>query len=161
MKELHKGVRRSVIHNPDSAESLHPLHLPQDLALVGGQQGAVVWHLLEHGAALELVAGFLEVVPASQTRGIVNACRFPQTTKTQTLVYLFVQPVFRRLNLAVWPAAANQSTQVTLEDKASFSSSPPGLIITEREGKKWWRRGWEVTFLTPVMTLTESYRKGS
>lgn len=50
--------------------SVHPLHLPQDLALVGGQQGAVVRHLLEHGPALELIAGFFKVVSATDRQGV-------------------------------------------------------------------------------------------
>lgn len=59
-----QSVRRSVIHDTSRA-SLHPLHLAQDLALVGRQEGAVIGHLLEHGAALELVTGLLEVVSAN------------------------------------------------------------------------------------------------
>lgn len=59
-----QSVLRSVIHNM-ARTSLHPLHLAQDLALVGRQQGAVIGHLLEHGAALELVTGLLEVVSAN------------------------------------------------------------------------------------------------
>lgn len=49
--------------NPAGA-SVHPLHLSQDFALVGGQQGTVIGHLLKHGPALELIAGFFKVVSA-------------------------------------------------------------------------------------------------
>lgn len=42
---------------------VHPLHLAEDLALVHGQDGGVFQHLLEHGATLKLITGFLEVVP--------------------------------------------------------------------------------------------------
>lgn len=45
---------------------LHPLHLAQDLPLVHGQHGGVLPHLLEHGATLELITGFLEVVPEEE-----------------------------------------------------------------------------------------------
>lgn len=69
----------STVHNfrfsrlvvpPGSAgvESLHPLHLSQDLALVRGQQGAIVRHLLKHSAAFKFVAGLFEVVPAAERR---------------------------------------------------------------------------------------------
>lgn len=68
----HRGVKcflsRSLFHNGGSVVSLHPLHLAQDLALVCGQQRAVIGHLLEHGATLELIAGLLEVVPATYRR---------------------------------------------------------------------------------------------
>lgn len=37
-----RGVGRSVFHNTCSMKSLHPLHLPKDLAFVCGQQGAVI-----------------------------------------------------------------------------------------------------------------------
>lgn len=50
--------------NPARGASFLPLHFSQDLALVGGQQGTVVRHLLKHGAALELIAGFLKVISA-------------------------------------------------------------------------------------------------
>lgn len=51
-----------------SVESLHPLHLSQDLAFVRGQQGAIVRHLLKHSAAFKFVAGLFEVVPAAERR---------------------------------------------------------------------------------------------
>lgn len=46
--------------------SVHPLHLAQDFALVHGQHGGVLPHLLEHCSALELVTGLLKVVPAEE-----------------------------------------------------------------------------------------------
>lgn len=61
---MKEGIRRVI--DQLRQRSLHPLHLSQDLPLVGGEQGAVVGHLLEHGAALELVAGLLEVVPVTE-----------------------------------------------------------------------------------------------
>lgn len=45
---------------------VHALHLAEHFALVHGQHGGVLPHLLEHGAALKLIAGFLEVVPEEE-----------------------------------------------------------------------------------------------
>lgn len=42
---------------------VHPLHLTQDLALIHGQHGGVLPHLLEHGTTLKFITGLLEVVP--------------------------------------------------------------------------------------------------
>lgn len=47
---------------------VHPLHLAQDLPLIHGQHSGVLPHLLEHGATLKLIAGFLEVVPEEEKR---------------------------------------------------------------------------------------------
>lgn len=43
--------------------SVHLLHFANDLLLEDGQHSRVLTHLLEHHAALELVAHFLEVEP--------------------------------------------------------------------------------------------------
>ena len=44
-------------------DSVDPLHLAQDAALVHGQDHLVVPDLLEHGSARELVARLFEVIP--------------------------------------------------------------------------------------------------
>lgn len=66
-----RSVHRSVIHSM-ARTSLHPLHLAQDLALIGGQQGAVIGHLLEHRTALKLITGLLEVVSATKRQESLN-----------------------------------------------------------------------------------------
>ena len=47
---------------------VHPLHLAQDLALIHGQHGGVLPHLLEHGTALKLITRLLEVVPEKKNK---------------------------------------------------------------------------------------------
>lgn len=46
--------------------SVCSFHLPQDFALVHGENAAIVPHFLEHGSALKLVARLLEVVPVQR-----------------------------------------------------------------------------------------------
>ncbi len=69
---------------------VHPLHLAQDLALIHGQHGSILPHLLEHGTALKLVTGFLEVVPEekkqrerSVIKNVERRCARKKTTKTE------------------------------------------------------------------------------
>lgn len=42
---------------------VHPLHLAENFALIHGQHGSILPHLLEHSATLKLIARLLEVVP--------------------------------------------------------------------------------------------------
>lgn len=59
-------------HLPVQTVSVNLLHLPDDLLFKDGQDGVIIAHLLEHDAAVELVAHFLEVEPASQKK--TNRC---------------------------------------------------------------------------------------
>lgn len=45
---------------------VHPLHLAQDLALIHGQHGGILPHLLKDGTTLKFITGFLEVVPEKE-----------------------------------------------------------------------------------------------
>lgn len=46
--------------------SIHSLHFAQDFALIHGQHSGILPHFLKHGTTLELITGFLEVVPEEE-----------------------------------------------------------------------------------------------
>lgn len=56
---------------------VHPFHLAQDLALIHGQHGGVLPHLLEHGTTLKLIACLLEIVPEEEKqkeKSVIRKC---------------------------------------------------------------------------------------
>lgn len=54
---------------------VHPLHLAQDLALIHGQHGGILPHLLKHGTTLKFITGFLEVVPEEEKQREMSVIR--------------------------------------------------------------------------------------
>lgn len=63
---LQNHFRFTVVFLP----SVNFLHLPDDLLLEEGQDGVVLAHLLEHHAAVELVAHLLEIIPGTGAEGV-------------------------------------------------------------------------------------------